>query len=125
TRARHDDRRFPARRIGERLRRRPTAAMSEPTVASTSRGDRGAPHRRAAPRGSWLARAWRWIALRSPQGVLAPGKPRTYREMLRVVWENRRSLPYAWRILTRGVCDGCALGPRGLHDDVIPGVHLC
>jgi molybdopterin-dependent oxidoreductase alpha subunit len=72
-----------------------------------------------------LRRMWRWIALHSPQGVLTGGKPRTFREMLAVVWENRRSLPYAWRILTRGVCDGCSLGPRGLRDDVIPGVHLC
>ena len=29
------------------------------------------------------------------------------------------------RILRHGVCDGCSLGPRGLRDDVIPGVHLC
>jgi molybdopterin-dependent oxidoreductase alpha subunit len=45
--------------------------------------------------------------------------------MLRIAWENRDNLPYAWRILTRGVCDGCSLGPRGLADDVIDGVHLC
>jgi molybdopterin-dependent oxidoreductase alpha subunit len=42
-----------------------------------------------------------------------------------VVWENRDSLPYAWRILTDGVCDGCSLGPRGLRDDAMEGVHLC
>ena len=52
-------------------------------------------------------------------------KPRHYREMLRVAWANRDSLPYAWRILRHGVCDGCSLGPRGLRDDVIPGPHLC
>src|SRR3954454_16285540 len=45
--------------------------------------------------------------------------------MLSVLWENRRQLPYAWRILRHGVCDGCSLGPRGLKDDVIPGTHLC
>jgi len=45
--------------------------------------------------------------------------------MAGVLWENRDNLSYAWRILTRGVCDGCSLGPRGLRDDVIPGVHLC
>ena len=28
-------------------------------------------------------------------------------------------------MLTRGVCDGCALGVAGLHDWTIPGVHLC
>src|SRR5262245_38297440 len=52
-------------------------------------------------------------------------RPRPFVEMAQVVWENRDNLPYAWRILTRGVCDGCALGPRGLRDDVISGIHLC
>jgi molybdopterin-dependent oxidoreductase alpha subunit len=52
-------------------------------------------------------------------------KPGHFREMLGVVWENRDALPYALRILREGVCDGCSLGPRGLEDDVIPGVHLC
>lgn len=61
----------------------------------------------------------------APFGVLARGKPRHFREMARVIWANRDNLPYAWRILTRGVCDGCSLGPRGVRDDVVPGVHLC
>jgi anaerobic selenocysteine-containing dehydrogenase len=52
-------------------------------------------------------------------------RPRPFVEMARVAWENRDNLPYAWRILRHGVCDGCALGPRGLRDDVITGVHLC
>ena len=45
--------------------------------------------------------------------------------MARTVWANRDRLPYAWRILSRGVCDGCALGTSGLRDWTIPGVHLC
>src|SRR5262249_32492329 len=52
-------------------------------------------------------------------------KPRHYREMLRVAWENRDQLPFAWRILNDGVCDGCALGTSGLSDWTIPGTHLC
>lgn len=52
-------------------------------------------------------------------------KPRHLRETLAVAWENRTQLSYAWRILSQGVCDGCSLGPRGLRDDVIPGLHLC
>lgn len=52
-------------------------------------------------------------------------RPRPFVEMAQVLWENRDNLPYAWRILNRGVCDGCSLGPRGLKDDVISGVHLC
>jgi molybdopterin-dependent oxidoreductase alpha subunit len=60
-----------------------------------------------------------------PFGLLSRHKPRHYREMLRVLWENRGRWLYALRILRHGVCDGCSLGPRGLRDDVLPGVHLC
>jgi len=45
--------------------------------------------------------------------------------MARVAWENRGEIPFAWRILTRGVCDGCALGTSGLSDWTIDGIHLC
>jgi molybdopterin-dependent oxidoreductase alpha subunit len=70
----------------------------------------------------WL---WRWLTLLVPLGLLSRHKPRHYREMLRVLWENRGRWGYALRILRHGVCDGCSLGPRGLKDDVLPGVHLC
>jgi molybdopterin-dependent oxidoreductase alpha subunit len=59
-----------------------------------------------------------------PFGIGAT-KPHHYLEMLRTVWDNRRDLPYAWRILSRGVCDGCALGVTGFRDWTIDGVHLC
>src|SRR4051812_27854505 len=52
-------------------------------------------------------------------------KPRHYREMLKIVWENRDELPFAWRILNDGVCDGCALGTSGLSDWTVEGPHLC
>jgi len=52
-------------------------------------------------------------------------KPNHYAEMLRVAWENRDQLPFAWRILKHGVCDGCALGTTGLRDWTMDGVHLC
>ncbi len=52
-------------------------------------------------------------------------KPRHYREMVRAAWENRDQLPFAWRILSDGVCDGCALGTSGLRDWTLPGTHLC
>lgn len=52
-------------------------------------------------------------------------KPNHYLEMVRTVWENRRNLSFAWRILRRGVCDGCALGVAGFQDWTISGVHLC
>ncbi len=59
-----------------------------------------------------------------PNG-LGQVKPNHYAEMLRVAWQNRDRLPYAWRILTQGVCDGCALGTSGLADYTMDGVHLC
>lgn len=52
-------------------------------------------------------------------------KPHHYRDMLRVVWDNRDNLPYAWKVLSRGVCDGCALGVAGFRDWTTPGTHLC
>jgi len=59
-----------------------------------------------------------------PFGLGLP-KPRHFREMARIAWENRDELPFAWRILSRGVCDGCALGTTGLRDWTIEGTHLC
>ncbi|MEO7412604.1 MAG: FdhF/YdeP family oxidoreductase [Opitutaceae bacterium] len=62
----------------------------------------------------------RWI----PFG-LGEVKPKHFRNMASVVWENRDNLGYAWKVLSRGVCDGCALGVAGFHDWTIEGVHLC
>lgn len=52
-------------------------------------------------------------------------KPHHLRDTLKVAWENKDSLPYATRILTQGVCDGCALGVSGLKDQTLSGPHLC
>ena len=52
-------------------------------------------------------------------------KPQHFRDMAKVVWMNRDNLGYAWRVLTRGVCDGCALGVAGLRDWTVKGPHLC
>jgi molybdopterin-dependent oxidoreductase alpha subunit len=64
-----------------------------------------------------------WVGL-TPNGI-GETKPNHFGEIARTVWENRRNLPWAWRILRRGVCDGCALGVAGFHDWTISGVHLC
>jgi molybdopterin-dependent oxidoreductase alpha subunit len=56
---------------------------------------------------------------------LGRNKPRHYREMLKIIWRNRDNLPYAWKVITRGACDGCALGVAGLHDWTIKGWHIC
>jgi molybdopterin-dependent oxidoreductase alpha subunit len=64
-----------------------------------------------------------WVGFK-PYGA-GETKPNAYAEMARTVWENRRHLRYAWRILRKGVCDGCALGVAGFHDWTLSGVHLC
>ena len=46
-------------------------------------------------------------------------------EVFRAVWENRDKLGYAFRILDEGVCDGCALGTKGMRDWTVTGIHLC
>jgi molybdopterin-dependent oxidoreductase alpha subunit len=79
------------------------------------------PLRRRFHRPRW--RPENWVSWR-PNGI-GLQKPNHYREMLATVTENRGQLRYATRILTQGVCDGCALGVAGLHDWTIDGIHLC
>ncbi|MGH2950641.1 MAG: molybdopterin-dependent oxidoreductase, partial [Solirubrobacterales bacterium] len=64
-----------------------------------------------------------WASPR-PLGIGAQ-RPNNYGEVVRAAWENRDRAGYAWRILSEGVCDGCALGTTGLRDWTIDGVHLC
>jgi molybdopterin-dependent oxidoreductase alpha subunit len=73
------------------------------------------PRRRPTP-SNWAS--WK------PFGI-GEQRPGNYREVVRAAWENRDRAAYAWRILRDGVCDGCALGTRGLRDWTIDGVHLC
>jgi molybdopterin-dependent oxidoreductase alpha subunit len=71
-------------------------------------------------------RRWRprrWVGL-SPNGI-GHQKPNHASDILRTVWENRRHPLYAWRVLSKGSCDGCALGVTGFHDWTIKGIHLC
>ncbi len=83
--------------------------------------------RRQTPRpprrlpGGWDPSSWVSLA---PNGI-GHQKPNHFGEIARTVIDNRRELPFAWRILTRGACDGCALGTSGLKDWTIEGVHLC
>lgn len=69
----------------------------------------------------WNPKQWAGLA---PNGI-GQVKPNHYLDMAKIVWRNRDQLPYAWRILSQGVCDGCALGTSGLHDYTMDGVHLC
>ncbi|MGQ0434030.1 MAG: FdhF/YdeP family oxidoreductase [Microthrixaceae bacterium] len=69
---------------------------------------------------------WRrsgWVGWR-PNGA-GLQKPHHYRDMAAVAWANRAHPKYALDVLTKGACDGCALGVAGLHDWTIDGVHLC
>jgi molybdopterin-dependent oxidoreductase alpha subunit len=64
-----------------------------------------------------------WVSIR-PNGA-GLQKPHHYRDMAKVAWANRRHPKYAYNVLTKGACDGCALGVAGLHDWTMDGVHLC
>jgi molybdopterin-dependent oxidoreductase alpha subunit len=56
---------------------------------------------------------------------LGQTKPQHFRDMAKIAWKNRDNIGYAWKVLSKGVCDGCALGVAGFHDWTIKGVHLC
>jgi molybdopterin-dependent oxidoreductase alpha subunit len=64
-----------------------------------------------------------WVSI-VPHG-LHEQHPNSYREILDSLWENRDNLPYAYRILRDGCCDGCSLGTSGMHDWTMKGIHLC
>lgn len=66
-----------------------------------------------------------WLSRVVPFGPVGQVKPHHFLEMAAVLWENKTELPYAWNILRKGVCDGCSLGPYGLRDNVMDGIHLC
>lgn len=64
-----------------------------------------------------------WVSL-SPNGI-GHQKPNHYLEMAKVGWAVKGNARKAWKILSKGVCDGCALGVAGFHDWTLDGVHLC
>ncbi len=69
----------------------------------------------------WDPSLW---ASRKPFGI-GEQHPNNFGEITRAMWENRDEAGFAWRILSQGVCDGCALGVAGLHDWTMDGPHLC
>ncbi|MET0556981.1 MAG: FdhF/YdeP family oxidoreductase [Vicinamibacteria bacterium] len=69
----------------------------------------------------WNPKLWASSVPRDPREQ----KPNHFVEMAKIAWRNRAELPYAWRILNQGVCDGCALGTTGLKDWTLDGTHLC
>ena len=63
-------------------------------------------------------------ASRKPFGIGEP-HPNNFLEISRAMVENKDEAAFAYRIITQGVCDGCALGVSGLHDWTVSGPHLC
>ncbi|CAN5743294.1 hypothetical protein BH18CHL1_BH18CHL1_08850 [soil metagenome] len=106
-------------------------AGSETPIARQGDGLEGRPDTPPDPRATAkpAPKKARRIAPELWAGIVPNGldkqKPNHYGEMLRTVWQNKGNLPYAWRILRDGVCDGCALGVAGFKDWTIEGVHLC
>jgi molybdopterin-dependent oxidoreductase alpha subunit len=69
----------------------------------------------------WMPELW---ASPKPFG-LGEQHSNNFSEVFRAIWENRDQLPYAYRILNDGVCDGCSLGTSGMADWTMNSVHLC
>ena len=78
------------------------------------------PHMKRVPK-LWNPSLW---ASLKPFGI-GEQHPNNFMEIARALRENRDEAAYAWRILSQGVCDGCALGVAGLHDWTMDGTHLC
>ena len=72
-----------------------------------------------------LQKNWKAILKAAVPFGLGQVKPKHFRYMAAVAWQNRDNVSYAWKVLSKGVCDGCALGVAGFHDWTIEGVHLC
>ncbi|BAY19304.1 molybdopterin-dependent oxidoreductase alpha subunit [Nostoc sp. HK-01] len=73
------------------------------------------------PKKYWTPQHW---ASWKPFGI-GEQYPNNYWEVFRAIWLSRHKLPYTWKILNRGVCDGCALGTTGMKDWTLDGIHLC
>jgi molybdopterin-dependent oxidoreductase alpha subunit len=72
---------------------------------------------------AWLPSPKHWVSP-IPFG-LGKIKPKHIRDTMKIAFENKDNLGYATRIITKGVCDGCALGVSGLYDQTLDGPHIC
>ena len=73
------------------------------------------------PKKHWTPAHW---ATWKPFGI-GEQYPNNYWEVFRAIWINKDNFPYAWDILNKGVCDGCALGTTGMKDWTLDGIHVC
>lgn len=78
------------------------------------------PHLSRVPK-RWMPSVW---ASKVPFG-LGQQHPNNFMEVPRAALESKDELGFAWRIISQGVCDGCALGVSGLYDWTTDGIHLC
>lgn len=97
------------------------SAPAEPSAEGAGPAEQAPPPEQSGPGPIPGQRA---IASLVPFG-LGQEKPHDYATLARAAWESRDNLRYAGRLLVFGVCDECSLGPRGLYDDVVEGMHLC
>src|SRR5512140_1937623 len=72
-----------------------------------------------------IRKDWKARLLHAVPFALGQIKPKQFRAIPEAAWQSRHNLSYGWKVLSRGVCDGCALGVAGFHDWTISGVHLC
>jgi molybdopterin-dependent oxidoreductase alpha subunit len=72
-----------------------------------------------------IEKTWKDRLLSAIPFGLGQTKPKHFRNMISIAWINRDNPVYAYKVLSQGVCDGCALGVAGFHDWTIKGVHLC
>ncbi|HLO12952.1 MAG TPA: FdhF/YdeP family oxidoreductase [Pseudoneobacillus sp.] len=72
---------------------------------------------------AWLPAPKYWVSP-IPFG-LGKIKPKHIRDTMKIALENKDNIGYATRIITQGVCDGCALGVSGLYDQTLDGPHIC
>lgn len=72
-----------------------------------------------------IVRGWKEKLKAAVPFGLGQTKPHHFAQFPGIVWKNRDNLPYAWKVLSQGVCDGCALGVAGFHDWTIDSMHLC
>lgn len=78
------------------------------------------PHLDRVPK-RWMPSVW---ASKVPFGI-GQQHPNNFLEVPRAALESKDELGFAWRIISQGVCDGCALGVSGLYDWTTDGIHLC
>ena len=72
-----------------------------------------------------IQRGWKERLKAAVPFGLGQTKPQHFLEMPKIAWKNRDNLDYAWQVLSKGVCDGCALGVAGFHDWTLESTHLC